>query len=217
MTNATWNSALSPNVFPITLEPLAGHVRALDRNERETLAEQYQARLLGHYLRNVTAAQTENVDTNNLTPSLRPLAQAFGASLVGDCETQGKIIPLLKERDEEIREDRASAFDSIVIEAILVFVHKNGCAEVRMDAVAETVRVIFAGRGMDVDVSAEKVGRAVRRLRIPGARLSAAGNGVKFTAEVRRMVHHLAQTHGVRSTETGPRPNCEYCAEMERN
>jgi hypothetical protein len=215
LTGAPLHTAPSANVLEVALEPLAGHLHALDKQERETLAEEYQARFLGHFLRNVTVAQSTHFDARDLTPTLHDLAQAFGAALVGDPEAQAKIIPLLKERDEEIRVNRASALDAVVVEAILFLIHKGGCSQIYTDAIAKTASAIFTGRGIDMNLSAEKVGRALKRLNIPSGRLTSAGNGIQLTAEVCRVVHHLAQVHGVRSMESGPRSDCDYCAEIQ--
>jgi hypothetical protein len=208
------NMSLSTDVVRITLMPVAGHLQALDQEERESIAQEFQSRFLGYFLRNVTKVRIPDFDVSELTLPVQEIAQALGAAVVGDTGMQAKIVPLLKAQDEEIRADRASAFDSIVIEAILFFIHQ-GCTKVRMSALATEVTAIYKGRGVNEEASAEKVGWAVRHLTIPSGRIDRAGNGVALPRVTCDLVHQLAQAHGVQTIASNLRPDCAYCRELE--
>ena len=119
-------------------------------------------------------------------------------------------------QDEEVRAARACALDSVVIESILFFIHRGDWSKVRTQNLAEKVTEIYKGRGSDrTDVSAETVGWSVKRLGIPSGRINKAGNGVELTNAVSRLVHRLALSYGVRAMQSGFRPGCRYCEELE--
>ena len=107
------------NALRVSLIPVSGQLPILDKKAEEKIADEFQSRFLGYLLRNFNRVQVPNFDVSGLTDPVQALACAFGAAVVGDEELQAKILPLLKVQDEEIRSDRASSFDSIVIEAIL--------------------------------------------------------------------------------------------------
>jgi hypothetical protein len=206
---------LEAEVLRVALIPASGQVPVLDKKAQEEVAEEFQARFLGYFLRNFSRVQIPNFDVSDLALPIQDLARAFGAGVVGDEDLQAKILPLLKVKDEEIRSDRASAFDSVVVEASLFFIHQEGWSKVRAQSAAEKVEAIYKGRGSDQKVSPESVGWAWKRLGIPSGRINKAGNGVELTVQVCRLVHRLAFSYGVRAVQSGFRSGCRYCDELE--
>ena len=175
------------------------------KKAEEQIAEDFQSRFLGYFLRNFNSVQTPNFDISGLALPVQTLARALGAAVIGDSELQAKILPLLKIQDEEIRADRARTCDAVVLEALLFFIQAGGWSKVRTDNIAEKVGAIYKGRGSDQQPSAETVGWAIRRLGIPSGRINRAGNGVELDVGVCRLVHRLALCHGVRAMTGGPR------------
>jgi hypothetical protein len=155
---------LEAEVLRVALIPVSGQVPILDKKAQEDVAEVFQSRFLGYFLRNFSSVQIPNFDVSDLALPVQDLARAFGAAVPGDEDLQSKILPLLKVKDEEIRSDRASAFDSIVIEALLFFVHQGGWTRIRMDSIAGQVTAIYKGRGFHEEPSPERVGWAVKGL-----------------------------------------------------
>jgi hypothetical protein len=178
----------------------------LDKRAEAEIAEEFQSRFLGYLLRNSSRAQIPSFDVSQFSLPVQDLARAFGAAIVGDGELQQKILPLLSVQDEEIRADRASAFDSIVLEAILSFIHQDGWTKVRIDILAEKVSAIYKGRGFDQEPPPERVGWAVKRVGIPSGRMNLS---------TCRLVHKLAQSHGVRAMQGGFLSDCRRCRELE--
>jgi hypothetical protein len=122
---------------------------------------------------------------------------------------------MLNGLDEEVRSDRASAFDSVVVEAGLFFIHQGGWSKVRAESTAEKVETIYKGRGSDRKVSPENIGWAWKRLGIPSGRINRAGNGIELTVPTSRLIHQLALSFGVRAIQGGLRSDCRYCHELE--
>lgn len=209
------STELETDVLRIALIPVSGQLPMLDRKSEEEIADEFQARFLGYFLRNFGRVQTPNFGVSDLALPVQALARAFGAAVVGDEELQAKILPLLKVQDEEIRADRAADFDSLVVEAGLFFIHQGGWSKVRAESTAETVEAIYKGRGFDQKVSPESVGWAWKRLGIPSGRINRTGNGIELTAPTCRLIHRLAISFGVRAIQGGVRSDCRYCTELE--
>src|SRR5579862_3050312 len=207
---------LEAHALRIALIPVSEPLPILDTKVQEDLAEEFQARFLGYFLGNCGSVQIPKFDVGGLAPPFQGLARAFGAAVVGDEELQAKIIPLLSVQDEEIRSNRASAFDSVVVEAGLFFIHQGGWSKVRAESTAEKVEAIYKGRGSDREVSPESVGWAWKRLRIPSGRINRAGNGIELTVPTCRLIHQLAISFGVRAIQGGPRDDCRFCRELEK-
>jgi hypothetical protein len=199
------------DVLRVALIPLSRQLAFLDKKAEERIAEDFQPRFLGYFLRNFNSVQIPDFDVSGLAVPIQALAHAFGAAMIGDPELQSKIVPLLKIQDEELRADRARTFESVVLEAFLSFIHEGGWSKVRTDNVAQRVAAIYKGRGSDQAPSPEAVGWAIRRLGIPSGRINRAGNGVELNVSVCRLIHKLAQAHGVRAMEGGLRTDCRHC------
>jgi hypothetical protein len=187
----------------------------LNKKAEAEIADDFQSRFLSYFLRNSSAVQIPTFDVSQFSLPVRDLAHAFGAAIVDDIELQQRVLPLLSVLDEEVRADRASDFDSIVLEAVLSFIHENGWTKVRIDKLAEKVSAIYKGRGFDEEPSAESVGWALKRLGVPSGRINRAGNGLTLNVSTCRMVHELALSHGVRAMQGGFFSDCRYCRELE--
>jgi hypothetical protein len=211
-----YDASLEGNVFPVALSPISGNVSPLEKREEEEIAEKFQARFLGYFLRNFNRVQVPSFDVSDLALPVQGIAQTLGSSVVGSAKLQARILPMLAVQDEEVRAARASSLDAVVLESILFFIHRGDWSKVRMQNLAEKVVEIYKGRGSDrADVSAESVGWAVKRLGIPSGRINKAGNGVELTNDFCRLVHRLALSHRVRAMESGFRQGCRHCDELQ--
>jgi hypothetical protein len=206
---------LDSDALRVALIPVSGQLPMLDKKAAEEVADEFQSRFLGYVLRNSNRVQAPGFDVSDLSLPLQGLARAFGAAVVGDSELQAKILPLLRIKEEEICADRASAFDSVVLEAGLFFVHQDGWSKVRAESTADKVEAIYKGRRSDRRVSPESVGWAWKRLGIPSGRINKAGNGIELNVTTCRLIHKLALSHGVRAIQGGFRSECRYCRELE--
>jgi len=209
------STALGTEALKATLIPIAGQLPTLDKKMEEEIAEEFQARFLGHFLRNAGNAQSTNFDTSKFTSPIQDIARTVTAAVMGDADVQKRILPLLAVQDEEVRADRARTCDAVVLEALLFFIHAGGWSKVRTDNIGEKVNAIFKGRGSDQQHSAESVGWAIRRLGIPSGRIARAGNGVELDVSTCQLIHRLAQSHAVRAVDGGLRSDCRYCRELE--
>ena len=211
-----YEAFLEGDVLRLALMPISGTLPSFEKREEEQIAEEFQARLLGYFLRNLGSVRVPDFDVSELALPVQGVAQALGSAVVGSKELQARIPPILAVQDEEIRAARACSLDSVVLESILFFIHRGDWSKVRTQSLAEKASEIYKGRGSDrTDVSAESVGWAVKRLGIPSGRINKAGNGVELTGAVGRLVHRLALSYGVRAMQSGFRSGCRYCEELE--
>jgi hypothetical protein len=208
-------TALETDTLRAALIPIAGHLPPLDKKAEEEIAGEFQARLVGHFLRNAGRVRSANFDASHFTLPVQDLARTLGAAVIGDNELQKRILTLLSVQDEEVRADRARAGDAVVVEASLSFIHQGGWTKVRTDSIAEQVSAIYKGRGSDQCPSAESVGRALKRLAIPSGRLNRAGNGIELTVPTCQLIHKLALSYGVRAMPGALIGDCRYCRELE--
>jgi hypothetical protein len=208
-------TALETDALKASLLPITGRLPPLNRETEEATAEEFQARFLGHLLRNASAVRSTNFDASQFTPPIRDLARTLNAAVIGDSEIQKRILPILSVQDEEFRANRARAKDAVVVEACLGFTHQSGWTKIRTDSIAEKACAIYKGRGSDECPSAESVGRALKRLTIPSGRINRAGNGIELTVSTCRLIHQLATAHGVRAMQGAVRGECRYCRELE--
>ena len=207
-------TALETDALRVTLILIAGHLPPLDTKTEEEIAEEFQTRFLGHFLRNAGNAQSTNFDTSQFTSPIQDIARTVSAAVRGDGDVQKRILPLLGVQDEEIRADRARAGDAVVLEASLSFIHQGGWTTVRSGSIAERVGAIYKGRGCDQRPLAESVGRALKRLGIPSGRIGSAGNGIELTVLTCQLIHTLAVSYGVRAMPGAVRSGCQYCHEL---
>ena len=211
-----YDASLEGDVLRVALTPISGNVPPLEKREEEEIAEKFQARFLAYFLRNFTRVQVPNFDVSDLALPVQGIAQTLGSAVVGSAKLQARILPMLAVQDEELRAARACSLEAVVLESILFFIHRGDWSKVRAENLAEKVTEIYKGRGTDrTDVPAESVGWAVKRLGIPSGRINKAGNGVKLTHELCRLVHRLAFSYGVRAMESGFRQGCRYCEELQ--
>jgi hypothetical protein len=211
-----YDASLEADVLRVALTPISGNVPPLEKQEEEEVAEKFQARFLGYFLRNFSRVQVPSFDVSELALPAQIIAQTLGSAVVASAKLQARILPMLTVQDEEVRAARASSLDSVVLESILFFLHRGDWSKVRTQNLAEKVTEIYKGRGSDrTDVSAESVGWAVKRLGIPSGRINKAGNGVELTNAVGRLVHRLALSYGVRAMQSGFRQGCSYCEELQ--
>lgn len=206
---------LETDALRTALVPVSRHLPLLDAKAEEAIAEEFQARFLGCFLRNFDRLQTPKFYGGEFTLPMQNLASAFCPVFDDDEELRARILGLLSVQDEEVRTANASAFASVVLEAVLFFIHKGGCSKVRTQEIADKVTKIYKGRGLDQkNVSAESVGWGIKRLGIPSGRIDKAGNGVELSAQVCRQVHQLGLSYAIRAMHEF-RSSCRYCKEQE--
>jgi len=208
------DTSLEGEVVQLALMPTSGNMPPFEKTEEEETAERFQARFLGYFLRNFNNVVVPKFGVSHLRQPLQLLAQTLGSVVVGDEKLQAKIFSILAIQNEEQRTESARSLDSVVIEALLFFVHEGRQSKVRAQEVAEKASQIYEGRGSRHIVSSESMGWAIKRLRIPSGRIDRAGNGVELAVDVCRQVHRLALSYDVLAMRAGLHESCRFCEDL---
>jgi hypothetical protein len=200
--------------IPVVVVPAAPRLSATDR-ELAKFSEDMQAKLLAYRLGNFSKVHTSRFDAPELSSPVREVACTLGSCVVGDPELQAGVIPLLQEHDEEIRVHRSLTTRAIVTEAGLFLSHENKRESAYVGEIATISNGILKGRGETLELESRAVGHILRTMGLPTKRLGEAGRGIFFLNDVRRRIHRLAWSYGVRSVQNGGVEGCQYCAEAK--
>jgi len=203
--------------FPleITLAPAREHVPLMDLKEAERVAAEFQAKFLMYRLVNHGRVTAPSLDLGKFTAPMQELAHSLAACIVGDEDLQSEILPLLKQRDSEIRVDRAALLECIVLEALLAACHDAQLGTLTVADLTQSVNTILAGRGAGPQVSREMVGWRLRALGLRTEFVTGGRKGLTLLDETRAAIHTLAASYGVRTLLLGPVNNlCAHCAAL---
>src|SRR6185437_7267049 len=203
--------------FPleIVLHPTREYVHLIDPSEAERIAAEYQAKLLHCRLRNLPKVQMPAFDLSQFTAPMREIAYSLGACVVDDEELQGRILPLLKPFDTEIRVDHASLLTAIALDVLLARCHTVTGKYFPVIELAADVNTVLCGRGEMREVSPEEIGWVLRGLGLHTDFMPGGRKALVLTNGVRQRIHELAAGYGVRSLREPPaKIECPLCATL---
>jgi len=189
----------------------------LDRDTEETLAEQFQCRLLAFRLANFTQTRNCRFDAPDLSSPMGDTARSLGACFSNDPELQGEIVTLLRASDTHARILRATNHESLAVEALLFHAHEaqgDPGAGVHAGALAKTIEVLSAGRGDPIKISPRAVGDLLRSLDFKTEKLDRKGRGVVLLRDIVTRIHEVASDRQVPSLAEGA-PGCAQCQRMQ--
>lgn len=127
-----------------------------------------------------------------------------------DCELQGRIIDLLGIQNEQMRADRASATEAMVLRAVLILAHRDE-QQVYARDIAVAANQIYKEQGESVKLTAEKVGHALKRLGLYTRRLGTNGRGLILDKATQIRAHQLSLEYDVLPVV----PECGYCHNLQ--
>ncbi len=200
--------------FPleITLIPSREYVPVMGVAEGERVASEFQAKLLMYRLRNLGRLAPPALDLSEFTAPTQELAATLATCIVGDDKLRSQIIPLLKERDQQIQIDRTSVLEAILIEGLLAACHEAKKRNVSVIELTQSVNTILRGRGEAQEVSPEQVGWRLRAAGLPTTFLSGGRKGLALADATRGTIHALAAAYGVRTLRSGlSNKDCQHC------
>ncbi len=200
--------------FPLelVLPPTREYVPPISASEAERIATEYQAKLLRYRLLNRAKVRAPTFDLNQFTVPMQELAYSLSASIADDDKLQSEIVPFLKPLDREIRVDRASLLEAIVLEALLARCHSTIGKDLPVAELTGDVNTVLRGRGDMREVSPETVGWTLRTLSFHTRFITGGKKGLSLRNDVAKKVHDLAAAYGVRTLRELPeKPGCPLC------
>jgi hypothetical protein len=134
--------------FPLelVLPPTREYLPPISAPEAESIATEYQAKLLRYRLLNRAKVRAPTFDMNQFTVPMQELAYSLAASIVDDDELQSRIVTFLKPLDCEILVDRESLLQAIVLEVLLARCHSTNGKDFPVMDMTGNVNTVLLGR-----------------------------------------------------------------------
>ena len=200
--------------FPLelVLPPTREYAPPISASEAERIATEYQAKLLRYRLLNRAKVRAPAFGMNQFTVPMQELAYSLAASITDDDDLQSEIVPFLQPLDGEIRVDRASLLEAIVLEVLLARCHGTHDLDFPVTEMTRGVNTVLFGRGDTLEVSPENVGWTLRKLGLQTRFMTGGKKGLLLLKDVREKIHDLAGAYGVRTLRALPaKPDCSLC------
>jgi hypothetical protein len=199
-------------ILAVHCTPNGGRLPVINPATLETIADDFQPRLLDYRFRNIAQVRKADFDAPKLPTSLRLMARALGACIVDKPELQVEIVRLLENQGEVLRASRMIDLNCVAIEALLRHCHgENGSMRVGVNEIADTATAILADRGETSDFESKRMGKQLRLFGFRPRRDS-KGYALHLMADVRRLTDRLARDHQVGDSEQSV-TGCPDCAE----
>jgi hypothetical protein len=201
--------------FPleVALFPINDYIPMKTQFEAETIAQEFQPKLLQYRLVNRAKVRAPAFDLSQFTAPMQELGYSLASSIVGDDALQSKIVPYLKPLDSEIRIDRTFQLPAIVLEALLALCHRTRDVNFPVGELTVDVNNRRCGRGDQV--SPEQVGWALRALGLRTEYTAGGRRGLVLSESVCKRIHDLAAAHGVRTLhDLSPNIKCPLCVAL---
>jgi len=101
-------TALETDALKAALTPNTGHLPPLNRETEEEIADEFQARFLGHLLRYASVVRNANFDASQFTSPIQDLARTLNAAVIGEGELQKNPADTERSRRRNSRRSCAS-------------------------------------------------------------------------------------------------------------
>jgi hypothetical protein len=196
----------------IPLVPALNGLPVLDETARQKIAEDFQPQLLAYRLDNFSKVLKAAFDAPQFTPSMQELAKSLAACTPGDPDLQAQVPEFLRFQDKEMRSAAWLELNTVIIEALLAFVHEAKADSIYVAEVAKAAEVILESRGEHQELEPRAIGPKLRTLGLNTEPRDREGIRLILTREVFRRVHELAYFYSVPSVHDGSM-RCDFCRE----
>jgi hypothetical protein len=194
---------LGGGVIHISLTPSQLQSSALDEQVQNTIANDFQPRLLMYRLKNFGKVR-ESADVSEFTSATGAIARTLAACFPEDSELARDAIELLRPQDEEVRGERSCDVSCAIVKILLGFFHDRKQKAVRVNELAKLVNALVRSRGETLTYSAEDIGWKLRDLNIP-RHTSSSGREVVLDRGTSQSVHRLTEIYDL---------PCSQCVEV---
>jgi hypothetical protein len=154
----------------ISITPIGRVLPILDLDLQRRITDDYQAKLLSFRRVNLGGARRLKFDASALSLPLRSTARALAAATPDDPQLQTEVFDLLKDTDENIRNDRFIDLDCVTVEAVLVAAHESAAGAIYISELATIVQQILHGRGEESPAQPGLLGKRLKGLGFPTRR-----------------------------------------------
>ena len=164
-----WSGLAADDSWPshpiqISMPPIGRVLPILDLDSQRRITNEYQAKLLSFRRANLGVARRLQFDASALTWPLRSTAHALAAATPDDPQLQGEVFDLLKDTDENIRNERFIDLDCVTVEAVLVAAHESAGGVIYISELAKIAQQILHGRGAESSTQPGLLGKRLKAL-----------------------------------------------------
>jgi hypothetical protein len=194
----------------IVLTPIRGPLPKLDPKLLDESARQLRGKLVRYRELHFAKVRDAHFDVPQFTSPTREISSMLGNSIVDDLSLQRCVVTILEPQEQHVRIGRTDSIEAVEVEAALFLCHEGSRRDARIGEITTIANGISKGRVEYFDLDPREVGDDLRVLGLFSQRLGSAGRGIRFTNEVRRKIHELAQAYDVRTALDNS--SCEFCA-----
>ena len=192
--------------IPIVLQPIRAD-KFPAQNYYDNLREEFQARLLGHRLKNLHAVRKAAWISDRTSGPMGPVLDAL---TICTPNISANVQSIFCAQEKELALEREAQPDYVVCEAALVFCHDKARTQAMVSEIGNSANSISAQRGSPLNLTARAAGHQLKRLGIRVVRLGADGRGINFDGYTRKKIHKIASQLEVPSTRER-QAGCPHC------
>jgi hypothetical protein len=190
----------SSHSIQIPMIPTGQGLPFLDLDSQHRITEEYQAKLLSFRRANLGAAHHLKFDLSKFAFPLQHLARCLAAATPDDPQLQAEVISLLKDEDEDMRNNRLVDSNCVAVEAVLVAAHGSAGGAIYISELALINQEILKGRGEEVESNPGMFGKQLKGLGFTAKR-DKRGSKLLLTSATITHARRLARDLGVPEAE----------------
>jgi hypothetical protein len=205
--------ALAGDVIRVPLMPSRLRPSDLDEKTRQQIANHFQPQLLSYRLQNCGKVHEPEIDVSRFAIAMQPVARALAQCFPADPELAGDAVQLLLPQDDEIRCERTSQVDYVIVEVLLAMLHQQTQTAVGVTDLTKDVNLVLEKRREIWSYSPEEIGRQLGGLKIARKR-DGSGQKVRFDRDTNQCVHRWARAYDLLPGEHS-RAGCTDCDQAQ--
>ena len=190
--------ALAGDVIRVSMMPTRLRPSDLDEKTRQQIADHFQPNLLSYRLQNCGKVRSSEIDVSRFAMAMQPVARALAQCFPADPKLAGDAVQLLLPQDDEIRRERTSQVDYVIVEVLLAMFHQQTQTAVGVTDLTKDVNLVLEKRGEIWLYSPEEIGSQLADLKIARKR-GASGQKVKFDRDTSQCLHRWARAYDLLS------------------
>ena len=185
---------------------------SLDEKTVQSIADEFQPRLLAYRLKTLGKTNEVAVDVSRLSPGMQPRAHILASCFPTDAKLAGDAVQLLSPQDEEVRNESALRVDYAIIEVLLGMIHERKLRALQVEELAQYVNSLLQSRGERWAYGHEAIGRLLADMTIERHR-NGSGQRVILDRGNSGRVHHHARACGLLSADK-VNADCPDCGDV---
>ena len=194
----------------VSLPSAPSNLARLDERRQKQIADEFQPRMLRHrvdFLRGLRESISANAEAGFSTD----FAGTLKLCLPAESAVSEGVDRLLNQEQEDCARRLACDLGAVIVKVLWTKL-QDPRADVSVSRIAEFCNAILRSRGETREYNAVELGCKLREMGIP-RHFGRNFNSVRFSQEIWRKVHELAQLFGLRLP---PHPNnCIQCVQLQ--